>query len=250
MILHKLPWAGVLLETEHAQLLIDPLGDAAPNVTLTGTPLEPLADLSQYPDVSLILVTHVHPDHFDPTSLQKAYGADILLLLPEESVGVAQKAGFTQVVGMRVGEQFQHGEITVTATHSVDGFGTPQVAWLVEADGKKVIHCGDTLWHGFWWGIARKHGPIEIACLPVNSPLLEVPGLDRQSEVEAVLSPEQAVDAAYLLGVKAMIPIHFGTFHNPPFYIETQDLAQRLLAAGEKRAVEVRMLNSGESMSV
>lgn len=171
-------------------------------------------------------------------------------MLPEESVEVAQKAGFTQVVGMRVGSQHQHGEVTVIATHSVDGFGTPQVAWLIEAEEQKVLHCGDTLWHGFWWIIARKYGPIDIACLPVNGPLLQVPGLDRQSEIEAVMSPEQAVDAAYLLGVKAMVPIHFGTFHNPPFYIETHEVVQRLLAAGEKRTVDVRILKSGEALNV
>ena len=100
------------------------------------------------------------------------------------------------------------------------------------------------------WMIARKYGPIDIACLPVNGPLLQVPGLDRQSETEAVMSPEQAVDAAYLLGVKAMVPIHFGTFHNPPFYIETHEVVQRLLAAGEKRTVDVRILKSGEALNV
>jgi L-ascorbate metabolism protein UlaG (beta-lactamase superfamily) len=156
MILHKLPWAGILLQHEKTRLVIDPLGDTTPpenpsGRALLGVPGEPYVPLTDIPDVAAVLITHVHPDHFDPVSILEAYGADIPLLLPEESVSIAAKAGFTKVHGMRAGDTFEFDGSIVTATYAVDGFGTPQVAWIVEAGGKKVLHSGDTLWHGFWW---------------------------------------------------------------------------------------------------
>ncbi len=250
MILKKLPWAGVLLETKTCKVLIDPLGSEAASHEVMGMPLEELPDLANFSEVSLILITHVHPDHFDPQSIREAFGPDIPILLPEESADFARKAGFSRVVGMGVGSRYAHGEVVVVATHTVDGFGTPQVAWLVEADGQKIIHCGDTLWHGYWWKIVKQHGPINAACLPVNGPVLQYPGLHKQSEREAAMSPEQAVEAAYLLDVKTLVPIHYGTYHNPPYYIEAEQVVERVMAAAEKRGVEVCLLKSGESFTI
>lgn len=255
MLLKKLPWAGVLVQSGDATLLIDPLGDAPPLERLSagpnlGPPAEPVIPLTELPPADAVLVTHVHPDHFAPQSILAAYGNEIPLLLPAESVSTAQKAGFANAVGMSVGERFQHGSATVTAAHSVDGFGTAQVAWIVEAEGRKIIHCGDTLWHGYWWKIARLYGPIDVACLPINAPTLEVPGLPRQSALPAAMSPEEAVEAAWLLGAKKLVPIHYGTFHNPPHYVETPDAVQRLRARAAERNVAVAVLGTGDVLDL
>ncbi|SMO60206.1 MBL fold metallo-hydrolase [Melghirimyces algeriensis] len=255
MRLQKLPWAGILLQTKQMSFLIDPLGnpatsDRSAGQTLLGTPREPIVPLSDIQNVSSILITHIHPDHFEPTSILEAFGADIPLFMPEESVHVAEKAGFSNVIGMQTGKSIQQDHVVITATYSVDGFGTPQIAWIVEADGRKIIHCGDTLWHGYWWKIRQMHGPIDVACLPVNAPVLKVSGLDKQSAIEAAMSPEQAVEAAYLLDVNTMIPIHFGTFHNPPYYIETDNLIDRLLSRSRQYSLDVRMMKTGERLNV
>ena len=63
----------------------------------------------------------------------------------------------------------------MTALFASDGFGSPQVSWLIEADGERVIHGGDTLWHGAWWDVALAHGPIDIACLPANGAAVSFP---------------------------------------------------------------------------
>ncbi|NGQ94951.1 MBL fold metallo-hydrolase [Brevibacillus sp. SYP-B805] len=252
MILQKLPWACILLQTEKTTLLIDPLGETTspgnPAGAWMGAPGEPIVPLSDVPGVAGVLITHVHPDHFDPAAILGAYGADIPLLLPEESADVARKAGFRHVRGMSVGGVYRIGEAAITATYAVDGFGTPQVAWIVEGNGKKVIHCGDTLWHGYWWKIARLYGPFHAACLPVNGPILEVPGLARQSRVEAAMSPEQAVEAAYLLEADKMVPMHYGTFHNPPCYRETDNVVERVLARAQERSLDVRIMKTGERL--
>jgi L-ascorbate metabolism protein UlaG (beta-lactamase superfamily) len=255
MYLEKLPWAGVLVKSGDTTLVIDPLGDTTPpedpaGRALLGKSAEPFIPLSELPPADAVLITHVHPDHFHPESIFAAYGKGIPLLLPVESVSTAEKAGFTNAIGMSVGSSSRHGSVTVTATHSVDGFGTPQVAWIVEAEGRKIMHCGDTLWHGYWWKIARLYGPIDVACLPINAPILEVPGLPKQSSLPAAMSPEEAVEAAFLLGVKKLVPIHFDTFNHPPHYIQTPDALQRLLAKARERSVEVEVLGTREVLDL
>jgi len=38
----------------------------------------------------------------------------------------------------------------------------------VSAYGKRILHAGDTLWHGYWWRTAEEHWPVDIALLPIN----------------------------------------------------------------------------------
>lgn len=98
--------------------------------------------------------------------------------------------------------------------------------------------------------MAREHGPIDIACLPVNGPILEVYGMPKQSGLPACMTPEEAVEAAMILGVQTLIPIHYGTFHNPPYYSETPHLMERLQRRAQEQKVNVEMLRPGESMTL
>ncbi len=43
------------------------------------------------------------------------------------------------------------------------------------AYGKRILHGGDTLWHGYWWRTAEEHWPVDIALLPINVVLVPVP---------------------------------------------------------------------------
>ena len=60
------------------------------------------------------------------------------------------------------------GSVTPVASLDWRGTDSDQVAWVVEGAGARIIHCGDTMWHGNWWQIARDHGPFDVAFLPVN----------------------------------------------------------------------------------
>ncbi|MDF2683675.1 MAG: hypothetical protein K0R47_4865, partial [Brevibacillus sp.] len=145
----------------------------------------------------------------------------------------ARAAGLKGVIGAAVGTTFELGDgVTVTAAPSVDGVGDVQVAWIVEGAGRRVIHCGDTLWHGYWWKMAQSFGPFDAAFLPVNGAVLEMPG--RLPSAQPIcLTPEQAISAATILGAKTLVPIHYGAVHSPPVYTETPNLLPRLAAAAE-----------------
>ena len=87
-----------------------------------------------------------------------------------------------------------------TAVPAVDGFGSPQVSWVVSDGETRLIHCGDTLWHGYWWQIAERFGPFDLAFLPINAAVAEFEYLQPPSELPAVLTPEQAAGAGHVLG--------------------------------------------------
>jgi L-ascorbate metabolism protein UlaG (beta-lactamase superfamily) len=134
-------------------------------------------------------------------------------------------------------------DFTATAVPAVDGYGDPQVSWIVSGGGRRVIHCGDTLWHGSWWHIGRQFGPFDAAFLPINGARF---GWRKPvSDVHAVLTPEQAVAAAVVLGARLLVPIHYGVAPSED-YQEVPDAEALLLAAARKRKVNVEVARPGE----
>lgn len=239
MRLRRLGWSGVEIEYEGSTLLIDYILDTSPLVPLRG-PDEPFPASSQ-PGLAIgALLTHLHADHADPSALKIALQHGSLVLRPEPATGneadvlltAHAEAQFaitdlaTEVVGPW--QQRVIGPFKVYSVPAVDGFGDPQVSWIVECGRYRIIHAGDTLFHGYWWRIAHRFGRFDAAFLPVNSPVVNFPHLEPASPIEAVMSPEEAAVAANILRADLVIPIHYGSIHKPPMYTETDDVIGRL----------------------
>ncbi|MGH2959737.1 MAG: MBL fold metallo-hydrolase, partial [Solirubrobacterales bacterium] len=149
------------------------------------------------------------------------------------------------------GESFTVGELTAIACPSVDGVGANQVAWLVKSGDESVLHCGDTVWHGYWWDITTEHGAPDVVCLPGNG--VEIDFLMNKPPVNQPvdLTPEQAVDAAYALGAGRLLPIHFTrTYDHEQMYRPIKDAEARLRAAAEARGLELAFPAIGEWIEV
>jgi len=247
MILERLPWAGIRLEAGISSLLIDPL--QYDHESLFGQAREPFYPLREFGPADAVLVTHLHSDHFDYRGIAEHFGADIPVYVPQEALDKARAvSGLTNLHGVKRHQRVTIGSFTVTATWAVDGIGDEQTAWVVEADGKRVIHSGDTLWHGYWWKIAHTFGAFDVACLPINAPVIAEAG-SIASDQPIALSPEQAVMAAILLGARQLVPIHYGAFHNPPAYVQTADPLPRLEHSAKGR-LALRILASKEKMTI
>jgi L-ascorbate metabolism protein UlaG (beta-lactamase superfamily) len=254
MKLKKLSWASILIETENISVLVDPLGgpiqgQEKPLVAKIGEPLEPLISLETINPPNIILVTHVHPDHFDHQSVLQHFGEDVKIYVPRESCNYVRKLGFRNVEGAVPNEEFRYKNLKFIASYSVDGFGSPQVSWIIKDEQCTVIHCGDTQWHGYWWKMENQHGPFDAACLPVNGPILQVSGLKEQSLLPACLTPEEAVEAAKILGAK-LIPIHYATFHNPPYYCESENVEERISKQTKLQGIDVIFLKANEHIFI
>ena len=135
------------------------------------------------------------------------------------------------------------GDFTATAVPAVDGYGDPQVSWVVSGGGRRIIHCGDTLWHGAWWRIGRQFGPFDAAFLPINGARFE--WRKPVSDVPAVMTPEQAVAAAVVLGARLVVPIHYGVV-GAEGYREIPHPERDLIEAAQRRNQEAAIVRPGD----
>ncbi|MFI1785721.1 MBL fold metallo-hydrolase [Streptomyces rubiginosohelvolus] len=254
MRVRRLGWAGLEIEAGGQRLVIDYVRDISP--LFTGwKPGDRLAEPSGKADAAL--VTHLHRDHTDASALAKvlAPGAPVLRPAPghgddvdnvttllAESELTAHGLAATVVDVWSVHEI---GPFRVTAVPAVDGLGDPQVNWVVEADGQRLFHGGDTMFHGSWWLIARRFSPFDAAFLPANGPVVDAPHLQPPSPVLAALDPGQAAAAAEILDARYVVPIHYEPEQPDKIagYVEVADPAEELRGHAGPRA---RVLAVGE----
>ena len=254
----RLGWAGVELEADGESLVIDHLLD--PGILGAFLTSERDEFVTPEPEKALAaLVTHLHRDHTDVAAIGAALSDQgtafrpmpkpVVSKLEHVATGEAEQqfaesalavetcaAGHTSVVG----------PFTVTALFASDGLGSPQVSWLIEADGRKVLHGGDTLWHAQWWDIAAIHGAPDVAFLPANGAMIAYPGWQPAAEMPAVLTPEQAVAAAAALQAKALVPIHYNrTFEHADYYRPVADAEERILERAAELPLEVHFSEPG-----
>lgn len=195
-------WLGhgtfLVVSPEGRRILLDPW--------LDGNPSCPPA-FRRIDKVDLILVTHGHFDHVhDAAAVAKATGATVVGIF--ELCDWLSKKGVTTTSGMnKGGTQDQCGvRITmVDARHSSSYVDDGTVTYLGEAagyvlrfgNGLTVYFAGDTSVFGDMRLIKELYGP-SIAFLPIGDLF--------------TMDPAAAAKAVELLGVRTVIPMHYGTF--------------------------------------
>jgi L-ascorbate metabolism protein UlaG (beta-lactamase superfamily) len=241
----RLSWAGVQITAEDTTLVIDPFENAAPLRSLVG---DPIGEMVACPDeLDAALITHLHLDHYDKLTLERRLKPGAPVLCHPANARAIAADGFL-ARAMVIDQQVKIGPFVVTALPAVDGLGDPQISFMVEFGQTKVLHCGDTLWHGNWWKLRERYGPVDVAFLPINGVVIEFPGM-KPSGFPVDLTPAQAAAAADILGAKIVCPMHYKAFHHPPAYAEWPGAEQAFLAAAAKRGVKAKVLEPGEDLS-
>lgn len=266
MRLTFLGWAGVELESGGATVVVDPLEDAGAVFAPLGeeaadTPLPQVVPPGTHRAVAG-LVTHLHRDHADASALRAALAPGSSVLEPLagggdalEELALAQADHELAAAGLdrrRVApwESVTAGPFDLTALPASDGVGDPQVAWLVDAEGVRVLHLGDTIFHGYWWRMARRHGPFDVVLVPVNGAVVSFPHRRPASPLPATLDPVQAAVAAGVLGARLAIPIHAEGYEIDGIYQPTSRATQRFAAAAAERGVPVKLLETAETIEI
>lgn len=235
----RLSWAGVKLEIPSMTLFIDPL--ISPEVW--GNALKhPIIPIEVTTSRKFVLATHLHNDHFDAAAVKKILADGGSVICHAASAAMPASRGF-RVLAAKLWEPMLLGDFTVTAVPSADGYGDDQVAWVVAGGGKKIIHCGDTMWHGSYWQIGKQHGPFDAAFLPINGAKFR--WRNPASEVPAVMTPEQAVAAGVVLGARLAIPIHYGV-SGADSYEEQANAEAAFIEIAKKRKLPVEIVKPGE----
>jgi L-ascorbate metabolism protein UlaG (beta-lactamase superfamily) len=203
---------------------------------LTGNPSCPEA-MKKPPKVDLILVSHGHFDHIDDLLLcARDSGAAVVGIFELcdwlgrkglQNTSPMNKGGSQTIAGLRV---------TMTdARHSSGYVDNGQMVYMGEPagyivtleDGRSIYYSGDTCLFGDMRLIGEMYKP-EIAFLPIG---------DRFT-----MDPAAAARACEFLGVRQVVPMHWGTF---PLLTGTPAELKKLVPRG----VEVLELQPGETAS-
>jgi L-ascorbate metabolism protein UlaG (beta-lactamase superfamily) len=138
----------------------------------------------------MILITHPHFDHFDRRSVSALQKPSIAIVVPQSVAEPHQE-------GISAGQTLRIGDITVTAIpayNSSKPFHARAKGWvgyLIEADGIRLYHAGDTDFIPEMRGLAP-----DVALLPVG-------GL-------FTMGWRAAAEAVAALPASLAIPMHFG----------------------------------------
>lgn len=228
----KLTWLGhatFLLETGGRRILIDPW--------VANNPACPKDD-NDVGDLDAILITHAHFDHAgDAVDIARATGATVVSII-EASKWLASN-GIENLVEMNIGGTVEVAGVKAHMTHAVHSAGIPEgdgviyggeaAGFVVELDGGYgIYHAGDTGVFSDMALIGRLLSP-DLALLPIGD--------------HYTMGPRSAAEAVRLLGVKAVVPMHYATF---PVLTGTPEAFRR--ETRDIDGLEIVELSPGESI--
>ena len=225
-------WLGhatFLVDSGGTRVLIDPW--------VQGNPACP-DDRKDVGDVDAMLITHGHFDHIaDAVDIAKAKGPQTVCI-PETAHWLGSK-GVENVIDMNKGGTVETAGCRVHMVHAVhscgitDGdkivYGGEAAGYVLELPGGfRIYHAGDTAVFSDMALIGRLLRP-DIALLPIGD--------------HYTMGPRSAAEGVRLLGVKTVVPMHFGTF---PILTGTPDDLRR--EASDVDGLEVVDLQPGGSV--
>ena len=155
----------------------------------------------------LILLSHGHFDHVgDAVSVARATGATVIGIF--ELCAWLESKGVQKTSPMNIGGTQKVGDLAVTMTMALhssatveDGralyLGEPAGYVITFEDGLRAYFAGDTTVFGDMRLIKELYAP-QMAFLPIGD--------------HFTMGPEGAAKAAELLGVRQVVPMHWGTF--------------------------------------
>jgi L-ascorbate metabolism protein UlaG (beta-lactamase superfamily) len=199
--------------------------------------------------IGLVLVSHMHADHFDPPSLRKI-DSQATLVVPRGAGRTAAKLGFGRVTELAVGETLAAGGIEIAATHAEHRRGRlfdnrSEAIGYTLTGSQRVYFAGDT---DLFPGMRNLSANLDVALLPVWGwgPQLGPGHLD----------PRKAAESLELLQPRVAVPIHWGTLfriglrrsRREPIARPARDFARE--AAKLAPSVDVRVLEPGEATTV
>ncbi|MDF3058832.1 MAG: metal-dependent hydrolase [Rariglobus sp.] len=215
-----------LVETASARLLIDPF--------LTDNPLAVIKAVDVRCDY--ILVSHGHEDHTgDALAIAKANNAT---LIANYEIAEYFGAKGAKTHGMNPGgaHVFPFGRVKLTLAHHTSSInaglnplymGVP-CGLLIESDGKRLYHAGDTALFLDMQLIGR--GGLDVAFLPIGD--------------NFTMGPEDAVEALDFLKPRIAVPMHYDTW--PAIAQKPERFAEAAGARGHR----VHVLRPGEVLAV
>jgi L-ascorbate metabolism protein UlaG (beta-lactamase superfamily) len=204
---------------------------------LENNPMCP-ASMKKITAADVILVSHGHADHTsDVPAVSRATKAPIVAIYELatwfERKGLANAqamsiGGTMNVAGLRVSMVPAIHSSSVVENDSTVYLGEPAGFVVQMEDGRSFYFAGDTALFGDMRLIAEMYAP-EIAFLPIGD--------------HFTMDPGAAARAARMLGVRQVVPMHYGTF---PVLTGTPDQLKKHV---DPHGIDVLVLKPGETAS-
>jgi len=186
----KITWIGhsALKLQGSKTVFIDPF--------LSGNPVASMS-LDNVNQADVVVVTHDHGDHLgDAHAICKKTGATLVSIY--EIAEAASQKGI-KAEGMNVGGTITVNGVAVSLVPAIHtaGLGGTATGTVVEMDGKKVYHAGDTGLSMEMQLIGEMYQP-DIGFLPIDG--------------RFNMTPRLAAKAVELLKIPEVVPFHYDTF--------------------------------------
>ena len=213
----QLTWIGhatFLVTLGGKRILVDPVFNTrlGPVSRLTA----PGMAIDALPPIDLVLVTHNHRDHLDPWSLSRlARGPGApQFVVPLGNGDLMKSAGAEAITELDWWQSTEVGGLAVTlvpARHWSMRFPWDRndMLWggfVIRGPEGAAYHSGDTAFFDGFAEIGERLGPIDWAMLPIGA------YEPRWFMKPQHMGPEEAVEAARLLGARRLVAMHWGTF--------------------------------------
>ena len=204
---------------------------------LEGNPACP-ADRKRIDKADLILLSHGHSDHSgDVVGVARATGAPVVTI--NELGHWLEQKGLQKVEGLNFGGTLTVAGLEVTLVPAVHTssvvengvnvyLGAPAGFVIKLENGQRIYFAGDTALFGDMRLIGELYAP-EIAFLPIGD--------------YYTMGPDAAARACTMLGVRQVVPMHFGTF---PILTGRPERLRQLV---EPHGIDVLELKPGETAS-
>jgi N-acyl-phosphatidylethanolamine-hydrolysing phospholipase D len=244
-------WVGhatVLIRLGHRFVLTDPnLGGSLwiqPRVTPASLTPEEL------PPVQLVLLSHLHIDHFDTWTLNRMPASTEVVFPPGADSYMSAIRQVTKE-SLPFGQTLERGGVKITSVpvmhaggrYLIDALWNKSFAgYIIEADGKRIFFAGDTGYDKTAFiEIGKRFPGIDLALIPIAPA--------KGGNVNHA-DPKEALDIFRDVGARYMIPIHFEAYAS--MAVPYEQPRAELLAEAKKRHLEDRVfaLYTGERFIV